>query len=85
MFEDFILKNCKILLDTYQNAIHITNIVLLAQVLEVDDKLMKVRMIADANIKWATKTKTYQMFEKDDEVYLNIRHITAISIVYDEV
>ena len=85
MFEDFLLKDCKILLDVYKGSLQITNTVLIAQVLEIDDKLMKVKMLEDVNLKGPNKTKTFQMFEKDEEVYLNINHITAISINYAKV
>jgi len=85
MFEDFLLKDCKILLDnpSYWNAAPSGNIVLLAQVLEVSEKLMKVRMLTDA--KHIHFKNEVMMFQKDDEVYLNIRHITAISINYGKV
>ncbi len=84
MFEDFILKNCKILLDNHGGMVGgwANNLVLLARVIEIDDKLMKVSVIAD--IKGFNKRGVVPMFNAGDEVYLNIRHITAISIVYDK-
>ena len=85
MFEDFLLKDCKILLDAHGGMVNgwADNLVLVARVLEVDDKLMKVSVIAD--IKGFNKRGVVPMFNAGDEVYLSINHITAISINYDKV
>ena len=76
MFEDFLLKDCKILLNCFSGNKN-TNIVLFAQVLEIDDKLMKVRLLGDS------KTVS-NVFLSGEEIYINICHIVAILIIYNK-
>jgi len=77
MFEDFLLKECVVMLSVSNNSIQ--PIVFIGRVLEVDDCLMKIQILESGGNICKSSSKLKLIFKPENEVYLNVNNVIAIS------